>query len=208
MLPWRNSWFQIAFFAWLVSGTLLAVDYTPKIPVNMAWLNSFHRDLRQSSEAHAKTLPPSEQPSPPRGSAPPRQTSRPSPTGPTTNGPNPSVGSGGSAELARAEGAFHMNDYIEAMQWYQEAASHGNAEAEARIGDLYFNGLGVRQDYAEALKRYHKAASQGNSEAKFDMGYIFDHGLGVPKDHPEALKWYEEAAAKGYEPAKQALAAE
>jgi hypothetical protein len=29
MLPWKNSWFQIALFAWLVSAAVLIADYAP-----------------------------------------------------------------------------------------------------------------------------------------------------------------------------------
>ena len=57
------------------------------------------------------------------------------------------------------------------MKWYQKAAAQGNASAQNRIGDLYYNGNGVKQDYEEALKWYRKAAAQGNVSANIGLLY-------------------------------------
>ena len=163
MLPWRNSWFQIAFFAWLVSGALLVVDYAPKIPATSGWMTAFQREPRQPSEAPAKPSPSSEQQSPVKGPAPARQapspaSEKPAPSiddksvtrGPTparpapdpssekpaTKTPDATGTSAGSAELAQGKAAYDRKDYAQAMQWYQKSAAQGNAQAEYNIGQL------------------------------------------------------------------------
>src|ERR1700734_3195261 len=84
MLPWRNSWFQIAFFTWVVSGALLILDYTPKIPASSAWINASHSAPRRSPEPSAKPLPPNGQHSPAKGAAPERHAVSPASEKPST----------------------------------------------------------------------------------------------------------------------------
>lgn len=45
-------------------------------------------------------------------------------------------------------------DYVEAMRWYQLAATQNHPAAQAKIGELYHNGLGVPSDYGEARRWY------------------------------------------------------
>ena len=87
------------------------------------------------------------------------------------------------------------------------AAELGDAEAQARLAEMYADGLGVSQDYAEAAKWYRKAAEQGIDKAAFELGKIYAEGRSVPKDETEALKcwqkgrhqeWIQEETAKWY----------
>ena len=87
MLPWKNSWFQIALFAWVVSGALLVVDYAPKIQASGTWMRAFHRAPTQPSEAPAKTAPPTGHPSPAKEPTPARQAHSPSSDQPAPNMP-------------------------------------------------------------------------------------------------------------------------
>ncbi|MDR1643682.1 MAG: hypothetical protein LBC41_12090, partial [Clostridiales bacterium] len=43
------------------------------------------------------------------------------------------------------EGDDH--DYAEAVKWYLKSAELGNAEAQNKLGDCYYNGYGVKKDY-------------------------------------------------------------
>ena len=45
----------------------------------------------------------------------------------------------------------HLNVGLAAM-WYLEAAENGSPEAQAKIGELYLNGVGIARDYQEAIK--------------------------------------------------------
>jgi uncharacterized protein len=78
----------------------------------------------------------------------------------------------------------------------KEAAEKGSASAELKIGDIYFNGVGVATDHGEALRWYLKAASQGNSDAEFNVGRMYYDGDGDFKNYPKAMKWYLEAAGQ------------
>jgi TPR repeat protein len=197
MLPWKNSWFQIAFFAWLVSGALLIADYAPNISTHGGWMRALQRAPRQPSEAPAKPSPPSEQQSATKRPTPARQAPSPSPAKPATKTPNTSGTNAGSAEFAQGKAAYDRSDYAQAMEWYQKAAAHGNAEAENYIGWCYQNGFGVQKDFAEAMNWYKKAAAQGNSDAENNTGWFYQNGFGVQKDYAEAMKWYQKAAAQG-----------
>ena len=92
---------------------------------------------------------------------------------------------------------FTNEQYAEALKWYKKAADLENPEAQYDIGELYWNGKGVKQDYAEAVKWYKKAAELGNATAQNDIGWCYQKGYGVKQDYAEALKWYRKAAEKG-----------
>lgn len=62
---------------------------------------------------------------------------------------------------------------------YRKAAEQGHAEAQFRLGAMYFSGDGVPQDDAGALKWYRMAAEQGHAEAQADLTYMYENGLGV-----------------------------
>jgi uncharacterized protein len=204
MLPWRNSWFQIAFFAWIVSGALLIVDYAPKLPANSAWMQAFHRPPSQPLEAPAKPSPPSEQHSPAKESAPTRSAPGPSGETPATKAPKVSGTNAGSTELAQAKAAYDRNDYGQAFQWYRKAAAQGNGFAEEVLGQLYKDGLGVPKDQVEAAKWYQKAlkdetaaCNAGDMDACADVGSDYLGGEGTPPDRARGLSLLQRACDGG-----------
>ena len=64
---------------------------------------------------------------------------------------------------------------------YRKAAEQGHAEAQFRLGAMYFSGDGVPRDDVGALKWYRLAAEQGHVEAQDDLAYMYENGLGVAK---------------------------
>ncbi len=76
-------------------------------------------------------------------------------------------------------------------------AEAGDAHAQARLGDMYFNGRGVSKDFDQALEWLRKAAQQGDTDAKLDLGLMSARGEGVPQDYSEALQWFYQAASQG-----------
>ena len=42
-----------------------------------------------------------------------------------------------------------IRDYAKAMSWYKKANLKGGAQAQLNIGELYYNGQGVKQDYSQ-----------------------------------------------------------
>ncbi|GLR89752.1 SEL1-like repeat protein [Bradyrhizobium iriomotense] len=95
-------------------------------------------------------------------------------------------------------------DYTKAMEWYMKASDR-NAEAQERIGILYFYGWGVKQDNATAATWIHKSANQGLAGAQSVLGSMYLEGLGVPQDFAEAMRWFRRAAEQGQAHAQNEL---
>jgi TPR repeat protein len=71
---------------------------------------------------------------------------------------------------------------------YRKAAEQGHAEAQFKLGAMYFSGDGVPRDDAGAVKWYRMAAEQGHAEAQADLDFMLENGLAVPQDDAEAMK--------------------
>ena len=108
-------------------------------------------------------------------------------------------------DVYAASNAYDKGYYEVALKLSRPHADQGNALAQANLGSMYENGLGVPQNYAEAVKWHRLAAAQGYARAQFNLGVVYDSGLGVPNDHAEAVKWYRLAAAQGYIAAQLSL---
>jgi len=93
----------------------------------------------------------------------------------------------GFAETSEKEVANIIKNFI-------NHAEQGNAKAQNLLGEMYFQGKGVKQDYQEAAKWYRKAAEQGRANAQYNLGFMYENGQGVKKDYQEATKWYRKAA--------------
>lgn len=109
----------------------------------------------------------------------------------------------GPVEDGRA--AYEAGDYVLALRLFEQVAEQGNATAQAMVGYMYDNGLGVSQDDIKAVKWYRLAAEQGNAYAQNNLGYRYDNGLGLPLDRAEAAKWYRLAAEQGNANARNRL---
>ena len=57
-------------------------------------------------------------------------------------------------------------DYKQAAKELFIEAKRGDAESQCLLGQMYYEGLGVKQDYKKAATWLQKAAKQGNTEAK------------------------------------------
>ena len=123
--------------------------------------------------------------------------------------------------------AFERDDYATAVRLLRPLAEQGQAEAQNRLGEIYYWGGGVWRDRAEGVKWYRLAAESGHVNAAFSLGIIsFDDeqaqanwyriaaegghpdaahrlgyryhiGRGVSQDRSEAIKWYRKAADSG-----------
>ena len=102
-------------------------------------------------------------------------------------------------ELAElfADKTFTLYDLEESLDWYRLAADQGNAVAQNRLGNCYYNGQGVDKSYTEAVKIYRLAADQGNAAAQSNLGMCYYYGNGVAKDYTKAVKWYRLSADQG-----------
>ena len=81
--------------------------------------------------------------------------------------------------------AYDIAMSIMAMQ-----ANSGNIDAINRMGNFYYDGVGVKKDYAVAMSWYEKAANLGNSWSKMRLGEMYRDGKGTEVDYEKMLKWY------------------
>src|SRR5206468_1463472 len=96
--------------------------------------------------------------------------------------------------------------YVQARQWYKQAAAQGDAAAQSLLGVLYDQGHGVARNYMTARQWYEQAAAQGHAKAQINLGVLYVKGRGVPQDYARAYMWYNLAAASTG--VRQKLAAE
>jgi hypothetical protein len=104
-----------------------------------------------------------------------------------------------------ANGQGVAQDYAKAREWYEKAATKGDADAMTNLGLLYANGQGVTQDYAKAREWYEEAAAKDDADAMTNLGLLYENGQGVAQDYAKAREWYEKAAAKGDDEARTNL---
>ena len=120
------------------------------------------------------------------------------------------AGPGAAAPFEDADAAYGGGNYAVAVRlWFPQGVAEAQrrflAEAQYRLGVLYYVGHGVPQNYAEALRWWSLAANQGLDRAQFSLGVLYENGQGVPKDYSEAAKWYRLAANQGVDRAQFAL---
>jgi TPR repeat protein len=82
----------------------------------------------------------------------------------------------------------------EAEKWFRLSAAQGNARAEERLGQLYYDGRGEPQDDAQAAAWFRKAAEQGDRTAQRQLARMYREGRGVAVDPNEARRWDDLAA--------------
>jgi TPR repeat protein len=106
------------------------------------------------------------------------------------------VGAAHAGPLDDATAAYEQEDYSAALTLWRPLAEQGDPRAQATLGFLYANGLGVPLDYAEAARWYQRAAEQGDALAQGSLGFLYAHALGVPRDLVRAHAWFSLAAAR------------
>ena len=72
----------------------------------------------------------------------------------------------------------------------------GDADAQFRLGMMYYNGQNVKQDYEQAEYWLKKSYEQGNVEAQFLLGGAYFEGQGVERDEAQAFKLMKQIAEK------------
>jgi TPR repeat protein len=67
----------------------------------------------------------------------------------------------------------YPKDMKQCLNWWTKAAKGGHAQAQCRLGDLYFHGRGVQQDKQKGFDLYTLAAQQGNKVAQASLGVMY-----------------------------------
>jgi TPR repeat protein len=98
---------------------------------------------------------------------------------------------------SQALGKYRKGDFLGAIRLWAPMAIGGNPEAQFYIGDMYQNGLGVKETPAVARMLYIEAANRGYLIADRALAEIYFTGNGVPIDMEKALQYYWSAGIKG-----------
>ena len=111
--------------------------------------------------------------------------------------------------LQDALAAIGRKDYPQAVRMLEPLARAGNAQAQLRLGTLYYHGHGVRESDAQAAQWYERAAKQGLPEAQYLLGNMYAYGLAPTTPEQDgnrlAAQWYFEAARQGHADAQYSL---
>lgn len=95
-----------------------------------------------------------------------------------------------------SDGKGVTQDYKQAADWFQKAASKNDVDAEMRLAALYRDGSkNFPRDMQQAADWYRKAADQGDAMAQGTLGTLYSMGQGVPQSYVEAYYWLDLAAA-------------
>jgi TPR repeat protein len=93
--------------------------------------------------------------------------------------------------------AHERGDYTKALREFKAAGAQGNAEAQRRLGFMYYHGEGVTTDDARALSLFEKAADAGDVESMSNLAKMYEYGMSVAPDIARAAEWYRKAADRG-----------
>ena len=95
--------------------------------------------------------------------------------------------------------AARQGDYSSALQFWQERANAGDAQAQFNLALMYHGGLGVESDEAQALEWYQKAAQNGYPWAQEYLAIGYQEGwFGLERDHNKSRSWFKQLEKKGY----------
>jgi hypothetical protein len=98
--------------------------------------------------------------------------------------------SGSSDEIA--------HNHAQALTLHLLAAAQGLADAQDRLGYMYFSGNNVDRDCAKALWWWQQAAAQGHQSAIYSVALCHEYGHSVEKSRLNAIRWYGLAFEAGY----------
>jgi TPR repeat protein len=102
-----------------------------------------------------------------------------------------------SAAFNTGVAAVKRSNFVLALVSLKPLADKGHPKAEAYMGYMYEDGLGVPIDFREAARWYRLAAEHGDSYGQTRLGYLYEKGLGVPRDDALAAQWFARSAAAG-----------
>ena len=99
-----------------------------------------------------------------------------------------------------------------AFNLFLKAADEGHIDAQVKLGECYYRGIGTKINFTKAIEWYKKAADHGNSDAANNIAFIYKNGnsvaqneigsryrlgLGVTQDFKKAAYWFNVAATNG-----------
>ena len=111
------------------------------------------------------------------------------------------------ADMDKARLAYTSEDYDTAFSEFKAHAEAGNAEAQGKLGIMYFWGRGTLRSESKAYRWSLQAAKQGEASGQQMMGYLYENGIFIPKNMRRAVDWYRKSSKQGNAAATASLAA-
>jgi len=109
------------------------------------------------------------------------------------------------AGMKEAKAAYEAKDYKTAFKEYLPLAEAGNAEAQNKIGLMYYYAFGRERNYAKAVMWFKKAVNNGRIFSLISLGYMAGKGQGMKKSIAKRECYNRFAAIRGDETAQWAL---
>lgn len=81
-------------------------------------------------------------------------------------------------------------DPAEGSSWVRRAAGQGYGPAQAKLGELYDEGIGVAADPVQGAHWHLAAGEYGDPERQWDAGWLFFNGDGVDQNLPNAARLF------------------
>lgn len=75
----------------------------------------------------------------------------------------------------------------------ERQCNNGDAGSCLNLGNLYYDGDGVKQDYKKAREFWNKACEMGEADSCSILGYLYEIGQGVKQDYKKAMEFYGKA---------------
>ncbi len=103
------------------------------------------------------------------------------------------------------DGEGVTQNYQQAIEWYNRAASNNSDLAYLCLGFTYEAGLGVEKNAIKSFQYNMKAALMDDRMAQSNIGYDYFYGFGCEKNIKESIEWRLKAANGGNVLAQTAL---
>lgn len=100
-------------------------------------------------------------------------------------------------------------EQMESQEFWQQFdeltfnAQAGDADAQNRLGEMYYFGDEIEQDLDQAAYWFKEAAKQRHADAMYNLGVCFIKGEGVERDDVTGLRFIKQAAKLGSKAAQQ-----
>lgn len=101
-----------------------------------------------------------------------------------------------------------VQDYAQALHWYQKAADQNHGLAQFNLAQMYAHGQGMPRSDSMALMWMRRSAQHGDPGAQFDMGARCERATAhlaaaeASESRVECYKWFTLAAAQNYRDAQ------
>ncbi|MCD4651282.1 MAG: sel1 repeat family protein [Candidatus Cloacimonetes bacterium] len=87
----------------------------------------------------------------------------------------------------------------QSAQELEKEALAGSAEAQFKLGEIYFNGeSSIPRSHKDAAYWYELSASQEEPAAQNNLGFMYEHGVYYKQNHRRAFDYYKKAAEQDY----------